>query len=88
MKTKSLLRLWLLAIMLYSSIGVAAHDFEVGGIYYKITSRTDYTVAVSYRGNCFTLSYSNVYAGSVVIPENVTYNGNVYRVTSIGSSAF
>ena len=59
----------------------SAHDFEVNGIYYKITSFTEFTVSVTY-------SYSNEYTGSVVIPETVTYSGKTYSVTSIGSNAF
>ena len=31
---------------------------------------------------------SDVYSGSVVIPESVVYNGNTYKVTSIGFAAF
>ena len=69
------------------SISVSAHDFEVEGIYYNITSSTDMTVAVTYLGYNAS-SYSNEYSGAVNIPESVTYNGSIYRVTSIGSNAF
>ena len=69
----------------------SAHDFEVDGIYYKITFSTDYTVytAVSYRGNSKGLydSYSE-YSGDVAIPESVTYKSRTYSVTSIGDWAF
>ena len=65
----------------------SAHDFEVDGIYYYITSSTDLTVSVTYRG-IYVSSYSNEYTGSVVIPETVTYSGIPYSVTSIGSNAF
>ena len=79
----------LLATMavLLCSLAASAHDFEVGGIYYNITSSTDFTVAVTYRGSS-SGSYSNEYSGAVTIPEGVTYNNNTYSVTSIGSSAF
>ncbi len=77
-------RLWLLAIIICDSIGASAYDFEVGSIYYKITSSaTPYTVAVTNTNNS-----SNKYAGSVTIPETVTYNGKTYSVTSIGDLAF
>ena len=65
----------------------SAHDFEVYGIYYNITSSTELNVSVTYRGDIFS-SYSNEYTGSVVIPQTVTYSGKTYTVTSIGSSAF
>ena len=65
-----------------------AHDFEVGGIYYWITSSSaPYTVAVTYKGTSYS-EYSNEYTGSVTIPEKVTYNGKTYSVTYIGWSAF
>ena len=66
---------------------VFAHDFEVDGIYYKITDATNKTVAVTYSGN-LSSSVTNEYTGSVIIPESVVYNGKVYSVTSIGNSAF
>ena len=65
----------------------SAHDFVVDGIYYNITSSTDRTVSVTYRGN-ESDSYSNEYTGSVVIPKTVTYSGKTYSVTSIGRYAF
>ena len=69
--------------LLFCSIIVNAHDFEVDGIYYNITDATNKTVEVTYKG-----SGSNEYTGNVVIPESVTCNGTTYSVTSIGSSAF
>ena len=59
-KMKSLV----LAVMgLLCSMSVSAHDFEVDGIYYNITSQADKTVAVTYGGD-FSVSYSNEYSGS------------------------
>lgn len=78
---------WLVtAVLLLCSIVVNAHDFVVSGIYYKITSRLDFTVAVTYQGSY--ASYSNEYSGKIVIPATVVYNGATYKVTSIGNSAF
>ena len=78
-----------LLTMLMSMVAcvASAHNFEVNGIFYKITSSTDLTVSVTYEGNSYS-SYSNEYTGSVVIPETVTYSGKTYSVTSIGESAF
>ena len=81
-------KLWLATIAaLLCSLTASAHDFEVNGIYYNITSSTDLTVAVTYKGSYYH-SYSNEYTGAVIIPKTVTYNSNTYRVTSIGEWAF
>jgi len=69
------------------ALTTSAHDFEVGGIYYSITSYSNLTVGVTYRGSSYN-QYSDEYSGSVVIPEKVTYNSKEYSVTSIGNSAF
>ncbi|MDO4993422.1 MAG: leucine-rich repeat domain-containing protein, partial [Bacteroidales bacterium] len=76
-----------LAVLLSLATTARAHDFEVDGIYYNITSETDLTVAVTYRGSSST-SYDYEYTGAVTIPQSVTYGSRTYSVTSIGSSAF
>ena len=82
------IKLWLVTIaVLLCSLAANAHDFEVGGIYYNITSSTNLTVRVTYRGSSYS-QYSNEYNGAVTIPSTVTYNSNTYSVTSIGSYAF
>ena len=82
-------RLLSLATLLLMAITSFAHDFEVGGIYYKITSSSSDspTVSVSYKGTSYD-SYSNEYTGNVTILETVTYSGKTYSVTSIDNSAF
>ena len=72
--------------MLLCSLTASAHDFEVGGIYYNITSSDDMTVAVTYRGPRSN-DFENEYSGSIIIPSTVNYNSNTYHVTSIGYSA-
>ena len=70
-----------IAMMFIGWLPTLAHDFEVDGIYYnKINSST---VEVTYRG-----SSNDSYAGAVVIPSSVKYNGVTYSVTSIGEHAF
>ncbi len=82
-KLKSLV---LTVIGLLCCMSVSAHDFEVGDIYYKITSSSDKTVEVTYRGDH---DYDFLeYSDGVTIPETVIYNGITYRVTSIGDNAF
>lgn len=67
----------------FCCMGALASNFDVDGIHYEMTSNT--TVGVT-----FSSDKSNNYEGltSLVIPENVTYEGVTYNVTSIGSNAF
>ncbi len=82
------LRLSLLALfLLVGSSAMWAHDFEVDGIYYNITSSEDKTVEVTFRGEYYDF-YSHEYTGAVTIPETITYGEITYRVTSIGNNAF
>ena len=74
-----------IAMILFGWLPSLAHHFEINGIFYNKTS--DNTVAVTYKGYSYD-SYSNEYAGDVVIPSSVDYNGTTYSVTSIGESAF
>ena len=82
------IRLWLATIAtLLCSLSASAHDFEVGGIYYYITSSTDLTVAVTFRG-ASVKEYPEEYSGIITIPSTVIYGENTYSVTKIASSAF
>ena len=74
----------LLLIAAFATLVTNAHDFEVGGIYYNITSST--TVEVTYQGS-YGSEYTE-YTGSITIPATVTYEGVNYSVTSIGDEAF
>ena len=58
----------------------SAQDFMVDGICYNILSEDDRTVEVTES------PYG--YAGDVVIPAEVTYDGRTYQVTTIGDWAF
>ncbi|MEE0976040.1 MAG: leucine-rich repeat domain-containing protein [Muribaculaceae bacterium] len=75
-----------IAMMLTVGFPSFAHDFEVDGIYYKITDETEKTVAVSYKGSSWS-TYSE-YSNNVTIPESVLYNGETYSVTSIDPHTF
>ena len=55
-KFKSLV---LAVIGLLCSMSVCAHDFEVDGIYYNITSSSNKTVEVPYKGTYYS-NYSTV----------------------------
>ena len=54
------------------SNSVWAHDFEVDGVFYKLISKTDKTVMVTYKGTSYS-AYSGEYIGDVVIPENILF---------------
>ena len=73
----------LLMFLIGTSVTASAYDFESGGIYYKITSSTNMTAAVTYYNKT-----NNTYSGTVSIPEKVTYNNKTYYVTAIGDYAF
>ena len=65
---------------------IFAHDIVVDDIYYNITSSTEMTVEVTYKG---TRSETyNEYSGDVKIPTEIIYEGEIYRVTSISREAF
>lgn len=77
---------WLMTMaVLLCSITASAHDFEVDGIYYNISSNAEQKIAVTYSG---TSPLSAVYTGNIAIPRFVTYNGITYTVMSIDEYAF
>jgi len=65
-------------VALLCSVTVSA--FEVNGIYYKVTSGTEFTVEVTDR--------LGKYSGEIVVPSTVVYDEKTYSVTSIGEYAF
>ena len=75
------------ALLLLCTTMATAHDFEVDGIYYNISSSANKAVEVTCKDE-YSYEYSNEYTGNVVIPESVTYYGTTYSVTSIGEDAF
>ena len=72
--------------VLLCSVVANAHDFEVDGIYYNITSEKELTVEVTYKGQ--SPAYYGPYVGTIKIPAIVTYKEKQYNVTSIGDRAF
>ena len=92
---KSHLNLLLVLLLCMTSINVSAfYNIQVPNadgvpIYYKMSNwedtedAEDVGLEVTYR------EYNkSSYSGNVVIPEEVIYEGHVYKVTSIGSMAF
>ena len=77
-------------LMLFVVSTAVAHDIEVvnadGITIYYVWTNNQTELAVSYQGSgCFDY---NEYSGNVVIPSSVSYEGNIYPVTSIGGDAF
>lgn len=66
-----------------------AHDFEVDGIYYNITSEERKTVEVTSPSDKGIVDGGyKFYKDVVFIPEKVSYDGKEYTVTAIGERAF
>jgi len=74
--------LLLFTVLLFGLQGWA-YDFTIDGIYYTINSTTNKTVSVVQKD-----IISKAYSGDVIIPGSVSYNGDNYAVTTIGSYAF
>ena len=77
---------FLLLTLLCGVLSAWAHDVEVDGIFYNLNN-TNKTATVTFRGDSYD-AYDDEYAGDVVIPKAVTYNGITYSVTSLGNECF
>ena len=77
-------QLLMAVVVLLCSATANAHDFEVDGIYYNVTSTN--TVEVTCKGSYY--NDLDEYNGNVVIPSSVNYNGKNYSVTRIGEYTF
>lgn len=73
------LKLFVLSALFFAGGNANAYDCEVDGIYYNIIN--DSTAEVTYN-----TEYT--YTGDITIPQTIIYNGNEYRIKSIGNSAF
>ena len=80
-RTHSKRALLILLVCLMSMVKTMAQSFTVGDLNYTVNNDgTSVTVAGHVNGTSA--------SGELIIPESVTYEGTVYAVTSIGSSAF
>ena len=71
-------KLLTLLIAFFASAGTMFASVTIDGIVYNLNA----------QGLTAEVTIGGCQAGSVTIPENVTYNGSTYSVTSIASSAF
>jgi hypothetical protein len=78
----------LIALMTTCNFVFGQYDFVIEGIYYKITSPINHTVAVTSQNTSSPYNAEDTHIGSVIIPDSVTHEGNTYAVTAIGSRAF
>ena len=67
-----------MALTLLSAVGAWAYDFKVDGLYYSYDSSNE--VYVTYG--------DTQPSGEITIPSSVSYNGQIYSVTSIEREAF
>ena len=70
--------------LLLGNITTYAYDACIDGIYYNFYNYKATVVNENYGNG----DSSNCYSGSVHIPYDVTYNGNVYEVNRISPFAF
>lgn len=70
--------LFLTLAVLLCTLSASAYDFKVDGIAYN---KND-------DGKSVRVASGVDYKGDIVIPENITYDGVTYSVTSIGENAF
>ena len=83
---KKYLTLILLALL---PIIANAYDAKINGIYYNFSgNEAMVTYQKEYEGNYGVHYHTSDYSGSVVIPQQVTYNGKTYSVTRISYYAF
>ncbi len=68
-----------LFVLLLSSIGMSAQNFEVEGIKYSVVSAEDLTVQVT--------GYNSSYEGDIILNGMVEYEGQNYEVLSIKNFA-
>ena len=77
---------FLLLTLLWGALSAWAHDAEVNGIFYNLGAGNK-TATVTFKGDDCE-SYEGEYAGDVVIPETVSFEGLTYSVTSLEDGCF
>ena len=82
MKKKIFLFILLLVLL---PIVAFAYDCKINGIYYNLNDNTNEATVTYYK---YGRDNAYAYTRNVVIPQNITYDGIKYDVTSIGPSAF
>lgn len=84
----------LLVLSLFITLNANAHDIELDGFYYNITSLTDLTVALTCNENNVEEKYGekyyygNSYSGDIIVPKEITWNNRTFVVNEILEQAF
>ncbi len=81
-------KLFSLFVALLATTVLLAQRFQVGDLYYNITSETTAEVTCSVDYDYFDYDYNYSYLTSVTIPSTVTYEDYPYIVTGISDKAF
>ena len=71
-------KIYLLFVLLLTSVGIWAQNFEVDGIQYSVKSATNLTVNV--------IGYNSSYEGDLVINGTVFYDGSEYKIECINGA--
>lgn len=74
------------AVLPLVALSTHAYDFEVGGLYYNVLS--DSTVEVTYKNRTPIFEFTKDYEGELIIPSEIKYETNNYKVVAIGDFAF
>lgn len=88
MSMKRITKILIFSIIAIMALPVYAYDFYSDGFYYQILSKTNKTVAVTYKTDKYSGIVCDDYSGDIVIPNITTYDGNTYSVTAISDNAF
>ncbi len=70
-------------LLLFSCSLLHAYDLVVDGVYISIIGPR-----FAYVTNAGLDSATPCYSGDIVVPQQVTYNGRVYNISSVGDNAF
>ena len=76
-------KIFILYLLMFLPLLASADPVEIDGIYYNLVTKAK--IAEVTKNPNF---YSDFYSGEITIPKTVTYGGNEYSVTSIGTEAF
>ncbi len=78
-------KIFLFAVLCACTLSIFAYDFSVNDICYKFLGGD--SVEVTYKADSY-YGPRDLYIGSIIILETVTYNNVTYRVTAIDDHAF
>ena len=75
----------LLFLITFTNV-VRAYDALIDGVYYNLYQSS--SIAVVTNEKDYVINGSDIYSGTIEIPETIQFNGKMYKVTEIGKYAF